>query len=365
MSHRRIPSPSRRSLLLGAAAVAPLVAIGAGSANAAGLGEFRNAAGLTMVDGSPWIHNDIRSVDFRVDTGGMVRTFHPSIRVTVPPSYADSPDRRYPVLLLLHGRGGFYQDWTNSGGVVEQTEKHEVIVVSPDGGSGSFYSNANFPLPGREAAWESFIMEQVLPFVHENFRTDPDRMAIGGLSMGGWGALALGQRYWGHFRSVSSYSGPADCNPASLDGAAVAGAIWICPAFDLEKYWGTTNLPGATWGNDLYPEIAKGYNPIDNIERYRDKRVFLRTGDGPWLDFFEGLEEQPDLASKLGAKLDQIGADIIENAVHPNLERFAGALADAGIAHDYALIPGATHEWGLWRDNLAEDLPGMMEVLNA
>jgi S-formylglutathione hydrolase FrmB len=190
-------------------------------------------------------------------------------------------------------------------------------------------------------------------------------MAIGGLSMGGWGALALGQRYWGHFRSVSSYSGPADCDPASPDGAAVAGAIWVCPAFDLEKYWGTTNLPGATWGNDLYPQIARGYNPMDNIETYRGKRVFLRTGDGPWLDFFEGLEQQPDLQSKLGAKLDQIGADIIENVVHPNLERFAGALGDAGIEHDYALVPGATHEWGLWRENLAEDLPGMMRVLTA
>src|SRR5699024_2738675 len=80
-------------------------------------------------------------------------------------------ERTYPVLLMLHGRGGFYQDWTNEGGVVEQTEQHDVIVVMPDGGAGSFYSNANFPLPGREAAWESFIMDQVLPFVHANFRT--------------------------------------------------------------------------------------------------------------------------------------------------------------------------------------------------
>ena len=365
MPHHRIPSPSRRALLLGAAAVAPLVAIGAGSASAAGLGDFHDAAGLRMVDGSPWVHDDIRSVDFRVDTGGMVRTFHPSIRVTVPPSYADNPDRHYPVLLLLHGRGGFYQDWTTSGGVVEQTEEHEVIVVMPDGGAGSFYSNANFPLPGREAAWESFIMEQVLPFVHENFRTDPDRMAIAGLSMGGWGALALGQRYHGHFRSVSSYSGPADCNPETLEGAAVAGAIWICPAFDLEKYWGTSNLPGATWGNELYPEIAKGYNPMDNIETYRGKRVFLRTGDGPWSDFFDDLGQQPDLLKEFERKLGEIGADIVENVVHPTLERFSGALGEAGIENDYAVVPGATHEWGLWRDNLAEDLPGMMKALTA
>lgn len=364
MSPQSIPVPSRRSLLLGAAASVPLVGLGAASASASDLDGFHDAAGLTMVDGSPWIHPDIRSVDFRVDTGGMVTTFHPSIRVTVPPSYEEDSERTYPVLLMLHGRGGFYQDWTNRGGVVEQTEEHEVIVVMPDGGAGSFYSNANFPLPGREAAWESFIMDQVLPFVHANFRTDPSRMAIAGLSMGGWGALALGQRYYGHFRSVSSYSGPADCNPATLDGAAVAGAIWACPGFDAEKYWSTSNLPGATWGADLYPEIARGYNPIDNVGTYRDKRVFLRTGDGPWFDFFDGLEDNPDIWSKLQAKLEQIGADIIENAVHPNLERFAGALGGAGIDHDFEVIHGATHDWDLWCDNLAEDLPGMMATLN-
>ncbi len=359
-------SPSRRSLLKGAAALAPMIAVGAAAAaSASALSGFHDAAGLRMIDGSPWIHPDIRSVDFRFDTGGMVKTFPPSVRVTVPPSYESSPDRHYPVLVLLHGRGGFYQDWTNIGGVIEQTEKHEVIVVMPDGGAGSFYSNANFPLPGREAAWETFIMDQVLPFVHSNFRTRPEAMAIGGLSMGGWGALALGQRYWGHFRSVSSYSGPADCNPATVDGAAVAGAIWVCPGFDAEKYFGTSNLPGATWGHHPYPKIAKGYNPMDNIETYRGKRVFLRTGDGPWDDLFDGLHARGDLLRQFEAKLGEIGADLIENVVHPNQRRFADALAAAGIDRDFALIEGATHEWGLWRDNLAEDLPGMMQVLNA
>src|SRR5699024_11811216 len=65
------PAPSRRALLLGAAAAAPLVAIGAGPASA--LGGFQDAAGLHRV--GEWIHPDIRSVDFRVDTGGMVTTF--------------------------------------------------------------------------------------------------------------------------------------------------------------------------------------------------------------------------------------------------------------------------------------------------
>lgn len=356
--------PSRRSLLLGAAAAGPLVALGAGSASAA-FGEFHDAAGLRMVDGSPWPHPDIRSVDFRFDTGGMVKTFPPSVRVTVPPSYLENPDKHYPVLLLLHGRGGNFLQWTEGGPVIAETEKHEVIVVMPDGGGGSFYSNANAPLPGREANWETFIMEQVLPFVHENFRTDPKRMAIGGLSMGGWGALSLGQRYWGHFRSVSSYSGPADCSDRDWHGWAVAGAIWVCPAFDAEKYFTTANPMGATWGPELFPRIATGYNPIENIDRYKGKRVFLRTGDGPWNDFFDDLHGNPDLLGAFQGKLGEMFGDGLENVVHPNQQSFSNALNDAGIDHDFQLIEGATHNWELWADNFAEDLPGMMTALNS
>ena len=47
---------------------------------------------------------------------------------------------------------------------------------------------------------------------------------------------------------------------------------------------------------------------------------------------------------------------------HP---REISRLGAAGIDHDFAVIRGATHEWGLWKDNLAEDLPGIMGVLNA
>ena len=104
---------------------------------------------------------------------------------------------------------------------------------------------------------------------------------------------------------------------------------------------------------------------MDNIETYRGKRVFLRTGDGPWSDFFDDLGQQPDLLKEFERKLGEIGADIVENVVHPTLERFSGALGEAGIENDYALVPGATHEWSLWRDNLAEDLPGMMRALTA
>lgn len=360
-------SPSRRALLKSAAAFAPMIAVGAGAAtSASAFGGYHNTAGLTMIDGSEWPHPEIRSVDFRFDTGGTVKTFPPSLRVTVPPGYHENPDRRYPVLLLLHGRSGNFLEWSDNGNIIEESAKHDVIVVMPDGGAGSFYSNANRPILGREAAWETYIMEQVLPFVHSNFRTRPDSMAIAGLSMGGWGALSLGQRYWGHFRSVSSYSGPADCSMATPHSQMVFLAIWICGAAELlGPFAGMANPPGAAWGDLPDTPLVRSYNPMDNIEKYRGKRIFMRTGDGPLHDLLEGFDANADLWQQLNQKANELFGGVIEQVVHPTQQRFSDALNAAGIQNDYKLIPGATHEWGLWKDNLAEDLPGMMKVLNA
>ncbi|PWH07593.1 hypothetical protein DEO23_02910 [Brachybacterium endophyticum] len=373
----RVARPSRRALLAGTAAATGLLAAPvtahASTNDPFDASNYHSCHGLDFVDGFPVPIPDWRSVDFRVNTE-KVQTFPPSFRVTLPTSYRDSPDRNYPVLLLLHGRGGNFTQWTqgetgegsgNGGDVISRTADQDVIVVMPDGGAGSFYSNAYHAAPGRRADWETFLIDQVLPFVHENFRTDPSRMAVAGDSMGGWGALSLGQKYQDLFRSISAYSGLADCRPDTLDGGLFSLVIWIGPALEAKRYPFTANGPGSIWGNDLDPDIASTYNPIENLERYRGKRLFLRNGDGNWIDFAEALKGHGDLYEQLRDKQKTIGQDVVEGDVSPNLERFADALTDAGIEHDHKMLKGRTHEFGLWQENFAEDLPGIMKALEA
>ena len=133
----------------------PLLAFGAAETAHA----FGASHGLTPIDGSPWQHPELRSIDFRFRAQG-VQVFDPSVRVTLPESYDSSPDRRYPVLLLLHGGRGMFLDWSREGNVIEATKGQDLIVVMPDGGGGSFYSNANYPLlgvrrPGRPSSWSA------------------------------------------------------------------------------------------------------------------------------------------------------------------------------------------------------------------
>ena len=63
----------------------------------------------------------------------------------------------------------------------------------------------------RALGWETFHIAQLIPWIKANFRTyaEYDGRAVSGFSMGGFGALKYAAKYYGHFASVSSHSGPA------------------------------------------------------------------------------------------------------------------------------------------------------------
>ena len=68
--------------------------------------------------------------------------------------------------------------------------------------------------------YESFHIGQLIPWIDANFRTwaEYNGRAVSGFSMGGFGALKYTAKYYGHFASVSSHSGPASLR---RDGGAV------------------------------------------------------------------------------------------------------------------------------------------------
>src|ERR1700688_2973569 len=74
------------------------------------------------------------------------------VLVYLPPSYASSPNRRYPVLYFLHGYGAHAETYWNSLAVAsaaDETSKNgtarEMIIVLPDAYTvydGSMFSNS-------------------------------------------------------------------------------------------------------------------------------------------------------------------------------------------------------------------------------
>lgn len=105
------------------------------------------------------------------------------ILVYTPPGYEDS-QKPYPVIYLIHGTDGTAAQW-NSDGRMENLADNliaggrmpEAILVSPDGN-----------MPGNSfAAFERYMVEEVIPFVESRFRarTAAEDRTIIGVSRGG------------------------------------------------------------------------------------------------------------------------------------------------------------------------------------
>ena len=132
-----------------------------------------------------------------------------TIQVYLPPSYPTS-EKAYPVVYYLPG----YGDSTMFGialpggidALIESGQIQEMIIVIASGASklgGSFYVNS--PVTGN---WEDYIVEDVVRYVDEHFRTLPqsESRGITGHSMGGFGALNIAMHRPDAFSAVYSLS---------------------------------------------------------------------------------------------------------------------------------------------------------------
>lgn len=118
-------------------------------------------------------------------------------------------ERRYPVLYLLHGFMQNYTIWgRNLAAAYYARNLHDLILVLPDGGNSWFVNYASSEA-GQTNNWEDHIIEDVIGYVDSHYRTEARRegRAIAGLSMGGFGAFALGLRHPEMFVSIGSTSG--------------------------------------------------------------------------------------------------------------------------------------------------------------
>jgi len=126
----------------------------------------------------------------------------------LPPGY-ESGVGRYPVLYLLHGYYGSFIEWAEVGihqaadELILSGQIQPMIIVMPEGEQ-SYYVNHGTDGP----RWGDYIVTDVINEVDRNFRTIPsaESRAIGGLSMGGTGALHLAFTHPTEFGIVGAHA---------------------------------------------------------------------------------------------------------------------------------------------------------------
>ncbi len=117
-----------------------------------------------------------------------------TVIVWLPPSYGSDADRRYPVLYMHDGQQVFDpntstwgQDWEVDEWctkLIKEERLQEIIVVG-------IYSTPDrfveYNPPELGEAYTRFVIEELKPFIDQEYRTKPDRAhtAVAGASMGG------------------------------------------------------------------------------------------------------------------------------------------------------------------------------------
>lgn len=131
-------------------------------------------------------------------------------RVFLPPNYY-APERagqRYPVMYLLHGMGGRYDEWSGYGleevanDLMKDGKFPHTIIVAPQGGLG-YWMNQDGGTP-----WADYVARDVVRHVDATYRSIARReaRAVGGLSMGAHGALQLALNYPDMFGIAGAHS---------------------------------------------------------------------------------------------------------------------------------------------------------------
>src|SRR6476660_6133940 len=255
--------------------------------------------GLRIVDRN---ENDPRLWYYRFQTSAI--GWNPGINVLLPDDYATS-GRTYPVLYMFHGGADDFRQFDFLG-IRGLTAGKPIIVVMPDGGHAGWYSNPVTSFVGPRN-WETFHIAQLLPWIEANFRTyaEYDGRAVGGFSMGGFGALKYAAKYYGHFASVSAHSGPAS----------------LRRDFGLVVHWANitssvVELGGATvYGVPWDEARVSADNPVERIESYRNKRIFLVAGTSPDpVNWFDTVQETQVLAGQREFRDDLNAAGIPHEA---------------------------------------------------
>ena len=168
-----------------------------------------------------------------------------SYDVYLPSGYrADGP--RYPVLYLLHGNAGNALDWITQGqlqrtadALIAQHDIAPVVIVMPQGGTDWYVD--------RKEKMEAAFFRDLMPDVEAHFPVENRRggRAIGGVSMGGFGALRYALLHPDRFCGALLLSPAIYAGDPPAGSAARYVGVFGEPRYD-PRVWRTLNYP-ALW----------------------------------------------------------------------------------------------------------------------
>ncbi len=250
--------------------------------------------------------------------------------IFLPPSFRKETTRTYPVVYFLHGLNNDHTSWTvdryghlqsRVEELILQKKVPEILMVHPKGDN-SFYCN----YADGSRRFEDFITRELITYMELNYRARKGRedRAIGGTSMGGYGALKIAMKSPDLYASVVGHS----------------------------------------------PIIFTGKNPLDVPEELKSSRYFQYFASILRQVFGEPFRQDlwdannPLLLARSGRlgdlkiHFDYGTADRYNRSIHldEGAQALHRALTEANVKHVFEVHDGEAHGWSLVASHLDESL---------
>ncbi|MCR5255532.1 MAG: acetylesterase [Acetatifactor sp.] len=163
-------------------------------------------------------------------------------------SGGDRGDKPFKTLYLLHGIFGNYTDWVTGTRIARFAEENDLCVVMPSGDNAFYVDNSK-----SHDFYGEFVGKELVELTRKMFPLSKKRedTFIGGLSMGGYGALRNGLKYNDTFGAIVALSSACDMEEFAgrkkTDGEWFTGRDFAESCFgDLDKLLESDNNPAYT-----------------------------------------------------------------------------------------------------------------------
>ena len=186
-------------------------------------------------------------------------------------------EKKFKTLYLLHGYLGNYTDWVSGTRIQRWAEERDLAVVMPSGDN-AFYVDR----PETGNCYGQFIGQELVEITRRMFPLSRKRedTFIGGLSMGGFGAMRNGLKYHETFGSIISFSGVLELlkvDPSSVSkridlgfGEGLFGDLEKAVNSDKNPIWLAKELAGSKNLPDIYIACGTEDHLLPHSRNFRD-----------------------------------------------------------------------------------------------
>jgi len=239
-------------------------------------------------------HGQIRSIYYWSDINGLER----HINVYVPAEYEKNPNKKYPVLYLLHGWGEDENGWSIQGhvgniidGLIAEKKAVPMLIVMD---SGDIKTNSDVRQASTNDVTQIYVKD-LMPFIDNTFRTIPDRQhrAMAGLSRGGMQTTQTVYHNMDKFAWMGTFSGFMGFRDGNVE-TAFNGIYKDAAAYNKQM-----NLTFISTGSVEGPNAKKA---VDALQAYGIKNVVYHESEGTAHEWLTWRRAFNDFAPRLFKK---------------------------------------------------------------